>query len=228
MTQLRTTLAFRFYGFPYQPKIISERVALTDIAPTIVDLLNLPPLNNIDGLSLKPLFMGDQETSQFIKRPLFLESEIEIPLIDLTKNGQSTVQRLVDQYANLYTVDLETFNLVLKPDAVKRLLSEKQRGIIQDDWLLVHFPGKNNKQSLIIESDSPDLNKCYYYSTTKDITPSEKTKYICYTAMPTEPYYVLVNFKTNEWRIFFENEKNTHPIFSQLLNELKNFYRNEF
>jgi arylsulfatase A-like enzyme/Tfp pilus assembly protein PilF len=40
-------------------KVVRERVGLVDLAPTVLDLLGLPPLDDVDGRSLVPLMRGE-------------------------------------------------------------------------------------------------------------------------------------------------------------------------
>lgn len=226
MAQLNTTLAFKFYGSHFIPKAVSERVALIDITPTLLDLLHLPQ-TPADGVSLKPIIFS-QESKNVFNRPIFIESEIEIPLVDLTKSNksQSAMKHLISRYANLYSIDLKSHALVLKADATQQLLREKQRGIIEDDWLLVHFPGINNTQSYVINDSEESINKCYYAFPVETKLNKPK-KFICYQSNPTKPYNVLVNLKSKQWQVLFKDETKNHPVFEKLLVELKNFYGDE-
>ncbi|MBA2655139.1 MAG: sulfatase-like hydrolase/transferase [Gammaproteobacteria bacterium] len=222
MTQLQTTLAFRS-STGINPQTITQRVALIDVAPTLFDLLGITPKIPFDGVSLRPIMMGGSQLKNF-DRPLFLESEIDIPLIDITAHrGASTFSRLINKYANLYDIDLTTQQLVLRDTAIAPLLSEKQRGIIEGKWLLVHFPGKNRLQTEVIPSDSPELKNCYYFfPATKN--QGKISQMFCYKLSPTMPNFVLVNLETKQWQIFFQNEESQNPTFSLLLNKLKGFY----
>jgi arylsulfatase A-like enzyme/Flp pilus assembly protein TadD len=44
--------------------VVSRAVGLVDVAPTILDLLRLPPLPDADGRSLAPLLRGQQKTAE--------------------------------------------------------------------------------------------------------------------------------------------------------------------
>lgn len=226
-SQLNTTLAFQFFGQQLPPRMINTRVALIDIAPTLLDFLNLPLLPNSDGLSLKPLMLNSQFDKNFMIRPLFLESEIDIPTIDVTQRNQSrsVIHHLIDQYADLYYIDLDNLQLVLKPQAVKKLLKEKQRAIMKDGWFLVHFPGTSHTQSQLINDSQQELAQCYYAFPIQNEKPGKK--YICYLPQPTQPYYVLINLQSYQWQILFEKEAQQNPVFNKLLMDLKKFYGDE-
>lgn len=220
MTQLNTTLAFHFNNV-IQPQIFNQRVALIDVAPTVLDLLNIKTNNVFDGISLKPLMFG-HEIPALQTRPLFLESEIDIPLIDVTKlNKQRTaVTALIEQYANLYDINLNTMQLTLTQKAIARLLPQKQLGIIQGDWLLAYFPGKNALTTTLLPANSAALPNCYYVIPAR--YASEKVSDVfCYQLRPTIPYFVLVNLNTKKWQILFPNDAANNPIFKTLLAKLQ-------
>ncbi|RLG16811.1 hypothetical protein DRN62_02930, partial [Nanoarchaeota archaeon] len=48
-----------YYPKEFSPKRIEERVSLTDLFPTILDVLGMDTPENIDGVSLLPLIKGD-------------------------------------------------------------------------------------------------------------------------------------------------------------------------
>lgn len=223
LTQLQTTLAFYAPGF-IPAKIISERVALIDVTPTLLDLLQIPTRLKFDGLSLKRLIFGipDPLLSQ---RSLFLETEIDIPLIDVTKinQHQSAVSALIEQYANLYDIDLTTQQLVLTPAAITRLLTEKQLGVINGDWLLAYFPGKNALDTSVLPRNSSELKNCYYQFPAELNNNRVKTVF-CYQLHPTQPYFVLVNLVTHQWRILFNSDLDKDPLFKKMFGLLQGFY----
>lgn len=220
MTQLQTTLAFHYYGENFKAREIIDRVALIDIAPTVLNLLHIPSQIQEDGVSLKSIFEGKSNAQ--LARPLFLESEIDIPLIDVTNKdtSHSTVARLIDQYAHLYDINVDNQKLTLREDVIPRLLQEKQLGVIDNDKLLVYFPGKNNTQSVILNNNSSEIKNCYYVIT----VPSTRQKLICYRAHPTVPYFVLVDLKSAQWQIFFGNETQKNTTFNRLFQKLQSFY----
>lgn len=222
MTQLNTTLAFN-YPSVIKPQIIKERVALIDVTPTILDLLNIKMPLHFDGISLKPLMLGQANLAE-LNRPIFLETEIDIPMIDVTRldGHRSAVSALIEQYANLYDIDLATQQLVLKDEAIQRLLSEKQLGVIDQNWLLAYFPGKNALNTQVLPVGDPEIKNCYYVFPAKTIN-NRVTDIFCYQLRPTSPYYVLVNLKTMEWQIFLNKETND-PIFKSLLDKLNAFF----
>lgn len=226
LTQLNTTLAF-YYRNVITPQIFNQRVALIDVTPTILDLLNIKSPVHFDGVSLKPLMFG-QQIPELGTRPIFLETEIDIPLIDVTNINEhhSAVSSLIEQYANLYDINLATQQLVLRNDAVNRLLSEKQLGIIQGNYLLAYFPGKNALDTTILNPKSLGLANCYYAFPAR--ANGKENEVFCYRLRPTIPYFVLVNLITKQWQILFTSDTSNNPIFAQLLGKLREFYLGEF
>lgn len=51
---LKVPLIFKYFTLP-QNKIINARIQNTDIMPTVLDMLNIPIIDKIDGISLLPL-----------------------------------------------------------------------------------------------------------------------------------------------------------------------------
>ena len=224
MTQLQTTLAF-YDTKQIKPQTITQRVALIDVAPTLLDLVHINLSHPVAGISLKPRMLHNSRLTEF-NRPIFLESEIDIPLIDVTKkDSHATVNRLINQYTSLYDIDITTQQLVLKDDAVSRLLQEKQRGIIDGEWLLVYFPGKNRLQTYIV-SPNTDLKECYYFYPAEE-SKGQVSKLFCYRFAPTVPYYVLINLRSQKWQIFFTGEAKENPVFNSMRQKLKAFYGDE-
>jgi len=56
---LRVPLVFAFPRRLEEPRVISARARSVDILPTVIDLLGLPSLSGIDGVSLVPLMESD-------------------------------------------------------------------------------------------------------------------------------------------------------------------------
>jgi arylsulfatase A-like enzyme/Flp pilus assembly protein TadD len=54
--------------------VVSRAVGLVDVAPTILDLLHLPPLDNADGRSLVPLIRGEKPPAQDYEMETFYPS----------------------------------------------------------------------------------------------------------------------------------------------------------
>jgi arylsulfatase A-like enzyme len=60
-------------GYPVPRKRVETQVRLIDVAPTILDFLGLPPMEQAEGQSLLPLIQGAEEPAN---RPAFYESMI--------------------------------------------------------------------------------------------------------------------------------------------------------
>ena len=58
---IQIPLIIRFPSFPFEQRIVNSIVRSIDIFPTILDVLNLPKENRIEGYSFLPLIMGKNE-----------------------------------------------------------------------------------------------------------------------------------------------------------------------
>lgn len=112
-------------------RMIERNVGLIDIAPTILDLLSLPQIQNIDGHSLAPLL-----TEKFLKKqsgeedhgPLY-EMESFFPHFSY---GWAPLRALVHKnYKYIQAPRPELYNLAVDPSETKNLIDAKKK--IADD-----------------------------------------------------------------------------------------------
>ena len=107
-----------------------------DIAPTILDLLKLPPLTNIDGYSWRGAML-QENNNHTRKRKLFFEtgdslSEIETDHIDINS--------VVKKELSVFQIDPTNGYLIMSPQALSALIKNKQFSVLTDEWLLVRYP----------------------------------------------------------------------------------------
>jgi hypothetical protein len=147
-SQFNVLLTLKVYD---QGKVIEKKIknknlkfALTDITPTIFDLLGLTPPKNFDGQSI---FKVKNERSIPLESSLKPSFNIDgsVNLKDTIKNGLS-----------LYDVN-DLGRAVLKDTLYQDLVSLKQRGIIFTKWQVSIYPELNN--SIFIT----DLENNYLY-----------------------------------------------------------------
>ncbi|KPV91020.1 Sulfatase [Pseudoalteromonas sp. P1-30] len=105
--------------------------ALTDIAPTIIDLLDIDNKRDSDGTSI---FKVQQQ------RPIPLESSLK-PMFN--KQGEIDEEKTVKQTANLFEVD-SLGKVVFNNQLYHEVVKSKQRGVIKGKWQLSVFPEHNN------------------------------------------------------------------------------------
>lgn len=133
LKQYWVLLAFRNYTAKVKPKKIRGLVSLLDVSPTLLNLLDLPPLHAVDGQSLKTYF----DVANHAYRPFFIETgdsltEIETDHIDMMKVMQKKI--------GIYQVNPTTGLLSMSDPAEKSLINNKQRAVLSGDWLLARYP----------------------------------------------------------------------------------------
>ncbi|KPZ53242.1 sulfatase-like hydrolase/transferase [Pseudoalteromonas sp. P1-7a] len=109
----------------------SFRYALSDITPTILDILGLESQAAFDG---KSIFKVKTE------RPLPIESSLK-PTFN--KSGNISVSGTVAQNANLFEIS-DMGQLIIKTELLPILIKEKQRGVIYGKWQLSIYPELND------------------------------------------------------------------------------------
>ncbi|MFN3235129.1 MAG: sulfatase-like hydrolase/transferase [Gammaproteobacteria bacterium] len=141
MTQYRNMLAFKRYnGQSFVVKDIDAPVNLIDIAPTILNVLNMP-IPKVSGISLLPYLKGDTLT---LKEPrtFFLETGFTLPGILLAKKS---LKAIMAQSISYFDVETKTGRLVMRPNLAKIVIAGKQRAEIYGKWMLVYYPTSNRK-----------------------------------------------------------------------------------
>lgn len=200
LKQFSVLLAFRGYGINLPAKKIPMRANLIDIAPTILDFLHLPPMQDFDGQSLLSAIEGK---SQERHRPMYIETGDTIGDILQAKIDMSKV---VQERIQAYDVDPRTGYLYLNKQAEQSLIKNKQRGIIFGDWLLAFYPPQiRMRLAPIAESLPRDLILESY------ILP---------------PQYILVNLRTGKWTIGLHSAFSKVTLLA-LKHQLEDFYKEE-
>lgn len=129
-----------------------ERVALIDIAPTIMDFLQI---DNTDfqgeGISLMDTLLNPAHPLP--ARAFFLES-------GLLPNVSLSIAMLTDALRDLYVIENQALHL--RKDKLAAIHAQKLFGIIENDWLLALYPTKNQYIPVIYQfstglwSDAPE------------------------------------------------------------------------
>jgi hypothetical protein len=221
----------RTYGEPYG--VIKDNaypVNLIDIAPTILDLLDVDPLSKADGISLKPFITHNITLSSTFpsyprtrvskkskinldsrwcgndgERPLFFETGIWMPLITIEDIKQGLVNKYLKQKLNdLYGYNPKDNLLIMKASAIRDFLTTKQRGLLYGNWFLARYPKSSDYDTKIISPKEVKKHHCDFTKSNGD------GKIICYTTTKIpKPFYVLVNTKTGQWTM------NLHSAFAK-------------
>lgn len=135
---------------------IDVPVSLEDVAPTIVELLELESDQSFDGWSLAPfLRAGRSDTSEWQDRIRFLETEYNPPGFAV---GTSPDASELKEAAGFYAIDSKTDLLSIRPEAVEQILNGRQFAAIHGDSMLATLPTEGNEKQLLVyvdETQSP-------------------------------------------------------------------------
>ncbi len=184
-------------SMPHQE--INTPVALFDLAPTILDVLHVKPLTNIDGVSLMPL-ITHQNTASW-QRSFFFETGYTITEIE---TNSIEVNKVIQQSAAAYVIQPHTGFLYMKPEVETSIIKNKQRSILMGDWYLAHYPASTRAKLQFDKKNNGTL-----------------------TGYTLPGYYVLVNVKTGLWTIGLNNTFAKQAPVTEMLKVFNTFYRNE-
>ena len=138
LKQYQPLLAFKGYGVAIGSahRVMGPSIFL-DIAPTLLDLVNLPLMSQTEGISLKEAMLN--LGSNLPDRPIFLESAF---INHSISKADMSVDKIVSESVQLFQIDAHTGSISIKPNAELIMQEKKQRGILQGDWLLAYFPAR--------------------------------------------------------------------------------------
>lgn len=142
--QYHSLLTFNIYkdGKPLtKTGKIKTRVALFDLAPTILDFLNITKQQKMDGISLLPTVLNPD--TPLPQRTFFIESGM-YPNQDFTK------EKAIELGKRIYKVNPDTGQLELKPDELIQVNKQKLYGVISGDWILALYPDDNTYIPVIL------------------------------------------------------------------------------
>jgi len=144
LKQNHTVLAFKRYGGNSDAHEVREFVSLIDVAPTLLDVLGISPLHQMDGISLNLYFSINYKTSP--ARAFFMEtgdtmSEIETDHI--------YIEKVLKHEIGIYNIDAKTGLLTMNPLASLSINKNKQRAILWNDWMLAHYPASLYKKKVM-------------------------------------------------------------------------------
>jgi len=119
---------------------ITTRTALIDIAPTILNFLNVKPLPPMDGISL--LSSIKNPLHSLYLRPFFIESGM-FPNQDLSKEKTMKIGQ------EFYDVNPLNGEIEIKAHKLNFFAQQKLYGIIHGDWVLALYPDKTHYVAVI-------------------------------------------------------------------------------
>ncbi len=161
--QYHSVLAFRIYTdgkIKTQTRQINTRIALIDLAPTILSFRHLTPPTTMDGISLLSAIL---HPDVFLpQRTFFIESGM-FPNQLLSRQKSMEIGKL------FYNINSVNGELEIKPEKINVINQQKIYGIISGDWILALYPNKKTYlpiiQNLTTGAWSDDLHSDFAKST---------------------------------------------------------------
>ena len=155
MEQYQVLLAVRAFGNDLVPgdeiSKIDAPASLVDIAPTIIDLLQLNETRSFDGWSLAPLLRRNElDIGRWDERIRFIETEYNpagFSVGTLPSAGE------MQDASQTYLIDPETDLLSVRPDMVDEILSGRQFAAMRRGTLLAALPTTDNKRQTLVFLD---------------------------------------------------------------------------
>ena len=188
--QYQVVFGYRRYGEKMRAKKETSLISLLDVAPTVLDALHVSPLTHSDGQSLLRPIKNN--------RPIFIETGDRM---DAIETSHIRLGQVLKEAINAYEIDPVTGSLWLTNDALKSVIANKQRAVLQGDWLFAEMPAsKRNALSMMFVKGKSNV---------------------------LAPYDVLLNVKTGAWTMDMASPFAKRAHADRLRQALKNFYGNE-
>lgn len=194
--QNHTLLGIRGFGVSMPPHVVTGRVTLMDVMPTVLAAINIPVATPIDGISLHPYLLGKTHVANV--QPLFLESCFSNAAF---MRESSITGNDMESTFSYFQIDSKTGLVSFKEEVLSSLYRKKQHAVWSDHWFLANYPA------------STRLGVKLHADRTMTLEPVQ---------MP--PYSVLVNTNTGAWTTELSGPfAKTAPV-KKLQQALKTFY----
>ncbi|HIN85557.1 MAG TPA: hypothetical protein EYN06_03670 [Myxococcales bacterium] len=148
---LRVPLLFRAAGPSKPGHRVQNNVRTIDIAPTLLEQMDMPPSLEADGVSLLPLALGQ---ARITDPPVFMESGLWFIDPEAEILNQRII-RFMDGFSG-YLPDRETHEIYLNPQLDDDFLVAKHRAVVHDGYKLVYVPTRHGVEWLLFNlTDDP-------------------------------------------------------------------------
>lgn len=199
LIQNQSLLAIRGYGVHFdKPHQVTGLSLLLDVAPTLLDLLSLPALQHAEGISLKPYLLNHQLLLPH--RPIYLETAYSLMEME---QPEIVVPKVLKKSLAFFYINPNTGLVALNPPSLKKIFANKQRAILNGDWLLAYYPVS---ERFTILRSKLKLNLVRYQ---------------------ISPYFVLVNLRTGKWATDMNDQFVLNSPINKLKQQLYEFYGHE-
>lgn len=142
LVQNHVLLAFQRFGEELPARKVNNFASLIDIAPTLLDLLSISPLENVDGISLRDDFISDKKSS----RTFFMETGDSLSAIE---TDHIYIEKVIKHEIGIYRINASNGLLTMDPIASQSILKNKQLAVWQGDWMLAHYPASKRRKKII-------------------------------------------------------------------------------
>lgn len=147
LTQYHIVLAFKMFGLTHhQNLVLTDKVSLLDIKPTVLDFLNIPHKHREDGHSLKDLIL----TKNAVKLPqehFFIESDFSPQAV---RSVHPETRQLLFEGIDYFQIDPVTSRVTVKNEMAHMIISSKQFADIYGEWILALYPQNKSEMMPIL------------------------------------------------------------------------------
>lgn len=215
LPQYQILMAFESHGAVHPSLNTAIFTSLLDITPTVLDFLKIPH-PTVDGQSwFKPRK----------KQPFFIETA---DIIDGMETDKIDTHAIAKKALGIYEITQETGLVRLKKSAYPALLKNKQRAMIDQDWMLAYYPAKMRKTIEINNTLSKKLHLQYDVLHNQFKTISKNKSYPLHAKIiHIPPYYVLLNLKNHLWTLDMQSEFAKSSPLKTLQQKFCQFYGDE-
>ncbi|HEX6398457.1 MAG TPA: sulfatase-like hydrolase/transferase [Steroidobacteraceae bacterium] len=146
--QYAAVLALRGYGPVRLPTAFHEYdvpVSLIDVAPTVADIAGIHTDTVFDGTSLRPVIAGDEHAMDALeRRPRFTETGFRTKKIE---EGDYDERSVLGEVSSFFRMNPANGRLEMRPEVMPHLLADKERAVMNRDWLLASIPNRADERT---------------------------------------------------------------------------------
>ncbi|SRR5579883_105035 len=152
LTQYHIVFAMKTIGLQKNlPTVVTERVSLLDIKPTLLDFLHIKKRPEEDGVSLKETILKQGSLAPEAQH-FFFESDFSPQAV---RSIHPETRKLLFQGIDYFQIDPVTARINVKKNMVKMIISSKQFADLYGDWVLALYPqDKTEMMPILVNLDS--------------------------------------------------------------------------
>jgi len=137
LTQYHIVLAFKTYGLKqHQNSVLTDKVSLLDIKPTLLDFLHISRKQSDDGNSLKEMILA-KGSVKLPPKHFFMESDFSPQAV---RSVHPEARELLFEGIDYFQIDPMTGRVTVKKEMAQLIISSKQFADIYGEWILALYP----------------------------------------------------------------------------------------